>query len=244
MLAATHYRPLGRTGLRVSPLALGTDNFCNPTPREESMAIIDAALDRGVNLIDTANGYANGESERVIGEALKRNGKREQVILCTKAYYPTRDKGVNDRGGSRKHLIRACEDSLRRLQTDYIDIYQTHRVDMETPLEETLEALTQLARDGKILHAGSTTSPSWKITESSLLAEFKGLIRMVSEQIPYNLLDRRTENEIIPAAMAAGRAIFAWSPLNINWSLKSRATSHIKSGLRLAPDFRRKLKSS
>lgn len=213
MLTASHYRLLGRTGVRVSPLGLGCDNFANPTPEKEAAAILACALDGGINLIDTANSYAAGESEAIIGRCLKETGRRDQVLLATKAYYPTGKQGPNDRGTSRKHLFEACEDSLRRLQTDYIDIYQTHRVCPETPLEETLGALGDLQRQGKIRYAGSTTSPSWKITESSLLAEYRGLIRMVSEQIPYNLLDRRAENETLPAAQAAGLAVFAWSPL-------------------------------
>lgn len=213
MLADEWYRPLGRTGLRVSPLCLGTDNFANPTSPEESSRIITCAIDHGINLIDTANSYAAGESEAIIGRCLKENGRRDDVILATKAHYPVGRKGINDRGNSRKHLIKACEDSLRRLQTDYIDLYQTHRVSMDIPLEETLGALTDLQRQGKIRYAGSTTSPSWKITESSLLAEYRGFIRMVSEQLPYNLLDRRVENEILPAAHAAGLAVFAWSPM-------------------------------
>lgn len=213
MLAEKHYRPLGRTGLQVSPIGLGCDNFANPTPEKESIEIIHRAIDAGINLIDTANSYAAGRSEEIVGRCLEENGRREDVILATKAHYPVGKKGINDRGNSRKHLIKACEDSLRRLQTDYIDIYQTHRVCMQTPLEETLGALTDLQRQGKIRYAGSTTSPSWKITESSMLAEHRGLIRMVSEQLPYNLLDRRVENEILPAASAAGLAVFVWSPL-------------------------------
>jgi aryl-alcohol dehydrogenase-like predicted oxidoreductase len=120
---------------------------------------------------------------------------------------------VNDQRTSRKHLIRACDESLRRLQTDYIDLYQTHRVCTETALEETLGALTDLQRLGKIRYAGSTTSPAWKIAESSLLAEYRGFIRMVSEQLPYNLLDRRVENEVLPACAWAGLAVLVWSPL-------------------------------
>ena len=213
MLDAFFYRPFGRTGLLVSPLGLGTDNFANPTPEAESIDIVLRAIDQGINFIDTSNSYADGKSEEIIGRALKESGRRDDVILATKVHYPTGKKGINDRGNSRKHIIKACEDSLRRLQTDYIDLYQTHRVSIETPLEETLGALTDLQRQGKIRYAGSTTSPSWKITESALLAAFKGLIRMVSEQAPYNLLDRRIENEIIPAARAAGLALFPWSPL-------------------------------
>lgn len=213
MLADNLYRPLGRTGLHVSPLCLGTDNFANPTTPEESSRIINCAIDHGINLIDTANSYSAGESEAIIGRCLKENGKRDDVILATKAHYPVGRNGINDRGNSRRHLIKACEDSLRRLQTDYIDLYQTHRVSMDIPLDETLGALTDLQRQGKIRYAGSTTSPSWKITESSMLAEYRGFIRMVSEQLPYNLLDRRVENEILPAAHAAGLAILAWSPM-------------------------------
>ena len=213
MLGDQFYRPLGRSGLKVSPICLGTDNFANPTSEKESQNILSCAVTNGINLIDTANGYANGQSEEIIGRFMKDSACRDDIILSTKFYYPTGNKGINDRGSSRKHIIKACEDSLTRLKTDYIDIYQTHRVCMDTPLEETLSALTDLQRQGKIRYAGSTTSPSWKITESSMLAEFKNLIRMVSEQLPYNLLDRRVENEILPAANAAGLAVFVWSPL-------------------------------
>ena len=213
MLNEQFYRPLGRSGLKVSPLCLGSDNFANPTPEKESIEILQCAVDNGINLIDTANGYAGGRSEEIIGKFMKDSGCRDDVILTTKFYYATGNKGINDRGMSRKHIIKACEDSLKRLNTDYIDIYQTHRVCMDTPLEETLSALTDLQRQGKIRYAGSTTSPSWKITEASMLADYKNLIRMVSEQLPYNLLDRRVENEILPAANAAGLAVFVWSPL-------------------------------
>ena len=213
MLNESFYRPLGRTGLKVSPICLGTDNFANPTSEDESVNIINCAIDNGINLIDTANSYAAGECEKIIGRALKANGRRVDVILATKVYYPVGNKGINDRGNSRKHIIKACEDSLRRLQTDYIDIYQTHRVCTETDLEETLGALTDLQRQGKIRYCGSTTSPSWKVVQSALLAEFKDLTRMVSEQVPYNLLDRRVENEILPACEWAGLAVLVWSPL-------------------------------
>ncbi len=138
MLAEQHYRRFGRTGLYVSPLGLGTDNFANPTPEDESSRIIHCAIDHGINLIDTSNSYAGGQSEEIIGRCLKSSGRRDDVILATKVHYPVGNRGINDRGNSRRHLIRACEDSLRRLQTDYIDLYQTHRVCMQTPLEETL----------------------------------------------------------------------------------------------------------
>ncbi|PHN05729.1 aldo/keto reductase [Flavilitoribacter nigricans] len=213
MLAAKHYRPFGRTGLRVSPICLGTDNFANPTAETESIQILHCAIENGINLIDTANSYAAGESERIIGKALQESGTREDIILATKFYYPTGNKGINDRGTSRKHIIRACEDSLRRLQTDYIDLYQLHRIDMEMPLEEVLAAMTDLVQQGKIRYFGATTSPSWKIAESKLLSEFRNYRYAVSEQLPYNLLDRRAENEILPACAWADLAVLAWSPL-------------------------------
>lgn len=212
MLPHDHYRPLGRTGLYVSPLGLGTDNFANPTSEADALEILNFALDQGINLIDTANSYAAGESERIIGKGLKQNGRREEVILATKFYYPT-GPGINDRGTSRKHIIRACEDSLRRLQTDYIDLYQMHRVPANFPLEEILAALTDLRQQGKIRYFGATTSPAWKIAESKLLSDFKHYAHAISEQLPYNLLDRRAENEILPAAEWAGLAVFPWSPL-------------------------------
>ena len=213
MLNHSFYRPLGRTGLKVSPICLGTDNFGNPTSVEESIEIMNYAIENGINLIDTANSYASGESEKIIGKALENNGLRDDVILATKFYYPTGKQGINDKGVSRKHIIKACEDSLKRLKTDYIDLYQMHRTDMNVPLEETLYALTDLVRQGKIRYFGSTTSPSWKIAESKMLCEFKNLSKAISEQLPYNLLDRRVENEILPACEWANLAVFAWSPL-------------------------------
>lgn len=206
------YRLLGRTGVKVSPLGLGTDNFANPTPEAESIAIIEHALDAGINLIDTSNSYAQGECERIIGRALAANGRRQQVIIATKAHYPT-GPGPNDRGNSRLHLMRACEDSLRRLQTDAIDLYQLHRPDFDTPIDETLGALTDLVRQGKVRYIGSSTAPAWKVMEALMVSELKGYVRFVSEQPPYNLLDRRIENELVPLCQAHGLAILPWAPL-------------------------------
>ena len=159
------YRTLGRTGVKISPLCLGADNFGNPTPAPESISIIDRAIEAGINLIDTSNSYANGESERIIGRALELNGLRQQVIIATKAHYPT-GPGPNERGNSRLHLIRACEESLRRLKTDYIDLYQVHRPSFDIPVDETLGALTDLVRQGKVRYIGSSTAPAWKLMES------------------------------------------------------------------------------
>ena len=166
------YRPLGRTGVKVSPLCLGTDNFANPTPAAESVEIINRAIEAGINLIDTSNSYANGESERIIGQALAGGGRHE-VIIATKAHYPT-GPGPNDRGNSRLHLMRACEESLRRLQTDYIDLYQLHRPVFDIPIDETLSARTDLVRQGKVRYIGSSTAPAWKVMEAVLTSELKG----------------------------------------------------------------------
>ena len=207
-----HYRNLGRTGVKVSALCLGSDNFLNPTPEEESIRLIDNALDAGINMIDTSNSYMRGESERIIGKALKANGRRHQTVIATKVHYPT-GAGPNERGNSRLHIMRACEESLRRLGTDYIDLYQTHRPDMEIPLDETLGALDDLVRQGKVRYIGSSTAPAWHLVEAIMCSEQKGLARFVSEQSPYNLLDRRIENELVPVCQRHGLGILCWSPM-------------------------------
>ena len=206
------YRVLGRTGVKVAPLCLGSDNFANPTPEAESIAIIDRAMDAGINLIDTSNSYAKGESERIIGRALAANGRRDQVMIATKVYSPT-GPGPNDCGNSRLHLIKACEDSLRRLQTDHIDLYQLHRPSFELPIEETLSALTDLVHQGKVRYVGCSTTPAWKAMESIMVSELKGYVRFVSEQPPYNLLDRRIENEMVPMCQEHQMGILPWSPM-------------------------------
>ena len=209
------YRRFGRTGVKVAPLALGTANFGRPTAEEEAQRILDRALDAGINLIDTANSYAQGESERIIGRFLKRSGRRDQVFLATKVHYPTKPEtaGPNDRGNSRKHIMQACEASLRRLQVDHIDLYQLHRPDPETPIAETLSALTDLVRQGKVRYVGCSTFPAWGVMEALMTSERRGFIRFVSEQPPYNLLDRRAENELLPLAQAYGLAVIPWSPM-------------------------------
>ncbi|MCO6451257.1 MAG: aldo/keto reductase [Caldilineales bacterium] len=206
------YRNLGRSGVKVAPLAVGTDNFANPTDEAESRRILFYALDNGVNLIDTSNSYAKGEAEAIIGRALAESGRRHEVFLATKAHYPT-GPGPNQRGNSRLHLIQACEDSLRRLQTDHIDLYQLHRPVFDMPVEESLSALTDLVRQGKVRYIGSSTAPAWKVMESIMVSELKGYARFVSEQPPYNLLDRRIENELIPLCRSYGLGVLPWSPL-------------------------------
>jgi aryl-alcohol dehydrogenase-like predicted oxidoreductase len=206
------YRSLGRTGVQLSPLCLGAMNFGGPTPEDESHRIIDAALDGGINFIDTADVYNAGESERIVGRALQRNGRRDQVVLATKVNGEM-GPGPNDRGISRYHIMKACEDSLRRLQTDHIDLYQLHRPSLEIPQDETLRALDDLVHAGKVRYIGCSTFPAWMVMEALSTSERYSLVRFVSEQPPYNLLDRRIENELVPLAQRYGLALLPWSPL-------------------------------
>jgi aryl-alcohol dehydrogenase-like predicted oxidoreductase len=205
------YRPLGRTGVMVSNVCLGAMNFGGPTSVEDSIDIIARALEHGVNIIDTANVYERGESERAVGEALERTGARDRVVLATKVYWPV-GPGLNDRGASRYHVIKACEDSLRRLRTDHIDLYQMHRPP-PIPQDETLRAFDDLVRAGKVRYIGSSTFPAWKLMEALATSERHNMVRYVSEQPPYNLLDRRIENELIPLCQEHGLGVLPWSPL-------------------------------
>ena len=204
------YRLLGRTGVRVSPLCLGTMNFGGVTNEDDSIRIVHAALDAGINFVDTANTYNGGQSEVVVGKALR--DRRDKVVLATKVHFKVGDD-PNDEGNSRLHILKACDDSLRRLQTDYIDLYQIHRSSMEIPVDETLGALTDLVRAGKVRYVGCSTHPAWLVMEALAVSERLHLARYVSEQPPYNLLDRRIENELIPLALRYQLAIMPWAPL-------------------------------
>ena len=206
------YRSFGRTGVQVAPLAIGTLNFGNPTPKEEVSAIMHRALDAGVTIIDTANSYNNGDSERLIGEVLTESGRRDEVFLATKVHFPV-GPGPNQRGNSRLHSMQACEDSLRRLQTDHIDLYQVHRPDPHVPVDETLGALNDLVQQGKVRYIGCSTHPAWQVMEALLTSQMRGFARYVSEQPPYNLLDRRIENELVPLCQQYGMAILPWAPM-------------------------------
>ena len=185
--------------MRVSPLCLGTMNFGGGTNEADAIRIVHAALDAGINFVDTADVYNAGESERIVGKALA--GRRDEVVLATKVHGRTGD-GPNDQGNSRLHILRACDASLRRLGTDYIDLYQVHRPSPEIPVDETLGALTDLVRAGKVRYIGCSTHPAWMVMEALAVSERLGLARYVSEQPPYNLLDRRIENELDPAGPA------------------------------------------
>jgi len=206
------YRALGRSGVKLAPLGLGTGNFADPTPEDESIDMLKRAVDAGINLIDTANSYTNGESERFIGRAFAKGLPRDEVILATKAFQRV-GPGPNDEDLSRLHLIRACEDSLRRLKTDTIDLYQVHRPSPTIPVDETLSALTDLVQQGKVRYIGCSTHPAWKVMEAIMVSELKGYARFISEQPPYNLLDRRIENELVPMCEAYGLGLITWSPL-------------------------------
>lgn len=206
------YRTLGRTGVKVSPLVLGAANFGSPTTEDESRQMLDRAVSAGINLVDTSNSYGAGESERIIGRSLKHLGLRQKVLIATKAHYPTGD-GPNERGNTRLHLMQACEASLKRLQVETIDLYQLHRPDPSVPIDETLSALTDLVRQGKVRYVGCSTFPAWGVMEALMMSELKGYVRFVSEQPPYNLLDRRIENGLVPLCQAHGLAILPWSPM-------------------------------
>lgn len=207
------YRSLGRTGVQVSILCLGCMNFGGKTPDDESMTIIDRALDSGVNFVDTANVYSRGRSEEVVGRALQRNGKRDRIVLATKVHVRMDDDDILAAGNNRRHIIQQCEASLRRLQTDYIDLYQIHRPQPGVPIDETLRALDDLIRAGKVRYIGTSTFPAWEVMESLWVSKELGLNRFVTEQPPYHLLDRSIERELVPLAQTYGLAILPWSPL-------------------------------
>jgi aryl-alcohol dehydrogenase-like predicted oxidoreductase len=207
-------------------------NFGTPTPKDEAIRLLDRALEAGINIVDTANIYNAGESERIVGQALKENGRRDEIVLATKVYNPMGD-GPNDRDLSRYHIVRACEDSLRRLQTDRIDLYQLHRPSARVPQEEMLRALEDLVKAGKVLYIGTSTWPAWLVMEGLALSQRYGWARYVSEQSPYNLLDRRIENELLPLAEKYDLGILAWSPLAMG-SLAGR----YPPGEELPPDSR------
>jgi aryl-alcohol dehydrogenase-like predicted oxidoreductase len=211
------HRPLGRTGVSVSKLCLGAMMFGawgNPD-HDESIRIIHAALDAGINFIDTADVYGAGESEAIIGKALA-GGRRDDVILATKFFNPLGDD-PNRRGGSRRWIIQAVEDSLRRLDTDWIDLYQIHRPDPNTDIEETLGALTDLVRQGKLRYIGHSTFPASQIVEAHWTARERRLQRFVTEQPAYSILVRAIETDILPACQRHGMGVLSYSPLTGGW---------------------------
>ena len=211
------YTHLGRTGLTVSRLCLGTMNFGPQTSEADSHALMDRALELGLHFIDTANRYGrqigHGFTEEIIGRWLAQGGgRRDRIVLATKLYGAMGD-GPNDRGLSAYHIRKACEDSLRRLQTDHIDLYQMHHIDRSTPWEEIWQAMEQLVREGKVLYVGSSNFAGWHIAQAQGFARARQFMGLVSEQSVYNLNRRTIELEVIPSCRAHGLGLIPWSPL-------------------------------
>jgi aryl-alcohol dehydrogenase-like predicted oxidoreductase len=228
------YRPLGRTGIQVSPYALGALMFATAMGNDpdDSARIIGKAIDAGINLIDTADAY--GDSEDVVGNALK--GRRDDVVLATKFGRPA-GQDPNRQGASRRWIITAVENSLRRLQTDYIDLYQLHRPDPGTGIEETLAALTDLIRSGKVRAIGASQTPASGIVEAQWAAEQRSLARFSTEQPPYSILNRGIEREILPATQRFGMGVLVWGPLG-QGLLTGRVRKNQHNDLRRAGLFR------
>jgi aryl-alcohol dehydrogenase-like predicted oxidoreductase len=211
------YRTLGTTGTKVTPLCLGAmmfGNIGNPD-HDDSIRIIHRALDAGINFIDTADVYSRGESEEIVGKALA-GGRRDNVVLATKVH-GTMGDDPNEFGNSRRWIVREVENSLRRLKTDWIDLYQIHRPEDDTDIDETLGALTDLVRAGKVRYIGSSTFPASQIVEAQWVAQRRGRERFVCEQPPYSILVREIEKDVLPTARRYGMGVIAWSPLAGGW---------------------------
>ena len=212
------YIRLGRTGLRVSRLCLGTMNFGPETDEPHSFEIMDRALEHGINFIDTADGYGGkmgeGITEKIIGRWFAQGGgRREKTVIATKLYNPM-GEWPNESGLSALHIKRACEDSLTRLQTDYIDLYQMHHIDRDTPWEEIWQAMEQLVREGKVIYVGSSNFAGWHIAQANEAARQRNFMGLVSEQCKYNLAHRTVELEVLPACESYGLGVIPWSPLS------------------------------
>jgi aryl-alcohol dehydrogenase-like predicted oxidoreductase len=199
-------------GAQVSDLCLGCMNFGDDADEETSMRIVHEAMDSGINFLDTADTYSRGGSETIVGKALQ-GGRRDRVFLATKVHFPMDDSDPNARGNHRLHIMKGCEDSLRRLQTDHIDLYQIHRPMSSIPIDETLRALDDLVRQGKVRYIGTSTFAAWQLVESLWASKELRLNRFVCDQPPYNLLDRRIERELLPMARTYGFGIIPWSPI-------------------------------
>jgi aryl-alcohol dehydrogenase-like predicted oxidoreductase len=213
-----HYVTLGRSGLRVSPFCLGTMTFGEDlgwgTSVEESQKILDRFIELGGNFLDTANFYTKSHSEKIIGDHVGRHpGRRERLVIATKFSGNLYPGDPNGGGSGRKSIIAQCEQSLRRLQTDYIDLYWLHNWDIHTPMEETMAALESLVQAGKVRYLGVSDTPAWKIAEANMIARFRGWSAFIGLQIEYSLLERSVEQELVPLALEFGLGITPWSPL-------------------------------
>ncbi|MBK8084856.1 MAG: aldo/keto reductase [Devosia sp.] len=224
------YRLLGRSGLKVSALSIGTVTFGNDgswgeTDLRDAQRQIDLCLDHGVNLIDTANVYNNGKSESMLGEALS-DGRRDRLLISSKVRFPM-GAGPNDRGLSRHHIVRQCEASLQRLRTDVIDLYHVHEWDGQTPLDETIEALDTLVRQGKIRYAACSNYSAWHLMKALAVADAGRHQRFIAQQIHYTLHSREAEYELIPLGLDQGVGVLVWSPLGGGW-LSGKYTRHTR----------------
>jgi aryl-alcohol dehydrogenase-like predicted oxidoreductase len=226
-------RKFGRTGLVISPFTLGTMEFGSKVDEVEASRLVDSALEAGINVVDTANVYASGSSEEIVGRLV--HDKRDRLILATKFSVRTDAHDPNSGGTSRRHVIAACEASLRRLRTDYIDVYYIHRPSTQTAIDETLRALDDLVRAGKIRYVGSSGSSGWQLVEMLWCAHDLGLKRPVVEQTAYHLLDRRAERDLIPAALSHDTALAVWSPLAGGLLTGKYLRQRPASGARLSP---------
>ncbi len=226
------YRTLGRTGVRVSPLTFGTMQLHELPDETAAARLLDAALDAGVNSVDTANVYGRGASEELVGRLLRKNGRRERLVLASKVHARMDDDDPNAAGSSRRHIIDQCHASLRRLGTDHLDVYYLHRPTSQVPIDESLRALDDLVRDGKVRYIGTSSFAAWQVVESLWASKELHLERVVAEQTPYSLVDRRVERELLPMAQSYGLGITVWSPLagglltgkyrSENWPVDSR----------------------
>ena len=216
-MALNHYRTLGRSGLRVSPFCLGAMTFGEEwgfgVNSEESGRVLDAFVAAGGNFIDTANMYTKGHSEAIIGDHFKLRGTRDRVVIATKFGGNMFPGDPNGGGASRRAILRQCEDSLRRLKTDYIDLYWLHFNDRHTPIEETMHAIDTLVRDGKVRYFGFSDTPAWRITQGIYEARLAGGVRPIALQIEYSLIERTVEGDLIPMALEMGLGVTPWSPL-------------------------------
>jgi aryl-alcohol dehydrogenase-like predicted oxidoreductase len=232
-----HYVTLGRSGLRVSPLCLGTMTFGDDlgwgSSVKESEQVIDRYLELGGNFLDTANFYTKGHSEKIIGDHIGRHkDKRDRIVIATKFSGNLYPGDPNAGGSSRKSIIAACEQSLRRLQTDYIDLYWLHNWDVNTPIDETMAALEDLVRGGKVRYLGVSDTPAWKVAEANVTAHFRGWSAFIGLQIEYSLLERSVEQELMPMARELGLGVTPWSPLKSGLlsGKYTRASAPLKEG--------------
>jgi aryl-alcohol dehydrogenase-like predicted oxidoreductase len=226
----TQYRILGRTGVKVSPLCLGTMNFGGRTDAAESNRILDLYLETGGNFIDTANVYNDGRSEQIVGEWMKERGVRDRIVLSTKVH-GRRSPHVNDAGNHRWHIVREVEQSLRRLKTERIDLYHIHRPDPDTPIDQTLRALDDLVRAGKVLYLASSVFSAWELAEAHFIAEKLGTARFDVEQPQLNIIDRRIEADVLPFCRKYQIATITWAPL-----ARGRLAGTYSRGGRKIPD--------